>query len=986
MDKKSLFITTFLVFAIILSSSVVFAEDASDIATADDVLELQESSDVNDIIQSTEDTKLSSSYDINAGADSETIQNTINNMKDGDTLNFQEGTYNNISIYVDKSITINGNGAELIGYENPNVNTTPNKITTPTQAGGYGIGNYATLYIVNATNIVIKGLTIVGQNPAYGQAAVFATQANNLTIKESTIDGGYWGIYLQTCADGTITDNTVKNQDAIGIINFGSARTLIANNEVINAKNHGIDARHGTGPNVQIINNKVVGSKEGIYLMHSKGHTASGNTIINCTTSSITCYGSGQITISNNTLQKSRIGILLGGGYYDINIEENTFKLDNLPYPPTFVYFVAQANSIYQSATDIIGTYTDSSSSDISYTSAADIATPVAVNPDYAAILNPTGTTYTVTSGMTGSEIQGIIDSMADGDTLSFEENAVFNDISIYADKNIKIIGNNATLIGYNSVNSANVPEKIRKTTEDGGYAIGEYAVLYIVNTTGAVVSDLNIVAKYPGYDTTKATTNTEEYKTVGLHVEQSKKISVVNLDITGASWGIFLRSSPNGLVANNTIHDVYTTGIMNFGSANTTIMSNTITNAVNHGIDVRHGTGPNVVIYNNKINGAKEGIYLMHSKGHTVYENTINNYKISAITAYGSGEESIFNNTIGAGRLYFLLGGGYYNVTIGTNNYPPAAMYYPFPPTFREFIAQADNKFQDAEKVIGLYSTNTTTVLVAEDITFNSTEGTIEVTLTDGNGNAIYNEDVLLTLNGANYTAKTDSNGVASFDIPAKYGENTATFTYNARSNFVSSTTSATINLEKIGTAITASKVTKTFNVAKKLVFTLKDANGKILAGKKVSLTINSNTYYTTTDKNGKATFSLTNLAPKTYTATLKFVGDDKYKAAKNVKVNVVVKKATPKLTAAKKTFKAKTKTKKYTITLKTNKGKYLKKAKVTLKIKGKTYKATTNAKGKATFKITKLTKKGKYTAVVKFSGSKYYNAKTVKPKITIK
>ena len=986
MDKKSLFITTFLVFAIILSSSVVFAEDTSDITTVDDVLELQESSDVSDIIQSTEDTKLSSSYDINAGADSETIQSTINNMKDGDTLNFKEGTYNNISIYVDKSITINGNGAELIGYENPNVNTTPNKITTPTQSGGYGIGNYATLYIVNTTNVVIKGLTIVGQNPAYGQAAVFATQANNLTIEKSTIDGGYWGIYLQSCADGTITDNTIKNQEVIGIMNFGSARTLIANNEVINAKNHGIDARHGTGPNVQIINNKVVGSKEGIYLMHSKGHTATGNTIINCTTSSITCYGSGQITISNNTLQKSRIGILLGGGYYDINIEENTFKLDNLPFPPTFVYFVAQANSIYQSATDIIGTYTDSSSSDISYTPAADIATPVAVNPDYAAILNPTGTTYTVTSGMTGSEIQGIIDSMADGDTLSFEENAVFNDISIYADKNIKIIGNNATLIGYNNVNSANVPEKIRKTTEDGGYAIGEYAVLYIVNTTGAVVSDLNIVAQYPGYDTTKATTNTEEYKTVGLHVEKNKKISVVNLDITGASWGIFLRSSPNGLVANNTIHDVYTTGIMNFGSANTTIMSNTITNAVNHGIDVRHGTGPNVIIYNNIINGAKEGIYLMHSKGHTVYENTINNYKISAITAYGSGEESIFNNTIGAGRLYFLLGGGYYNVTIGTNNYPPAAMYYPFPPTFREFIAQADNKFQDAENVIGLYSTNTTTVLVAEDITFNSTEGTIEVTLTDGNGNAIYNEYVLLTLNGVNYTAKTDSNGVASFDITARYGKNTATFTYNAKSNFVSSTTSATINLEKIATAITASKVTKTFNVAKKLVFTLKDANKNVLAGKKVSLTINSKTFYTTTDKNGKATFSLTNLAPKKYTATLKFAGDDKYKAAKNVKVYVVVKKATPKLTATKKTFKAKTKTKKYTITLKTNKGKYLKKAKVTLKIKGKTYRATTNAKGKATFKITKLTKKGKYNAKVTYNGNKYYNKVTKKVKINVK
>ena len=61
------------------------------------------------------------------------------------------------------------------------------------------------------------------------------------------------------------------------------------------------------------------------------------------------------------------------------------------------------------------------------------------------------------------------------------------------------------------------------------------------------------------------------------------------------------------------------------------------------------------------------------------------------------------------------------------------------------------------------------------------------------------------------------------------------------------------------------------------------------------------------------------------------------------------------------------------------------MKSVKVTLNVKGKTYSAKTNAKGQATFKITKLTKKGKFTATVKFAGSKYYNAKTVKAKITI-
>ena len=83
---------------------------------------------------------------------------------------------------------------------------------------------------------------------------------------------------------------------------------------------------------------------------------------------------------------------------------------------------------------------------------------------------------------------------------------------------------------------------------------------------------------------------------------------------------------------------------------------------------------------------------------------------------------------------------------------------------------------------------------------------------------------------------------------------------------------------------------------------------------------------------------------------------------------------------------FKRTVKTKKYSITLKTNKNKVMNGIKVTLKVNKKTYSAKTNKKGVATFKITKLAKKGKYAATVKFKGNKYYTAKTAKPKITVK
>ena len=62
------------------------------------------------------------------------------------------------------------------------------------------------------------------------------------------------------------------------------------------------------------------------------------------------------------------------------------------------------------------------------------------------------------------------------------------------------------------------------------------------------------------------------------------------------------------------------------------------------------------------------------------------------------------------------------------------------------------------------------------------------------------------------------------------------------------------------------------------------------------------------------------------------------------------------------------------------------MKKTKVTLNVKGKTYTAKTNSKGKATFKITKLTKKGTYKAVIKYKGSNYYKKATKNTKIKIK
>ena len=163
---------------------------------------------------------------------------------------------------------------------------------------------------------------------------------------------------------------------------------------------------------------------------------------------------------------------------------------------------------------------------------------------------------------------------------------------------------------------------------------------------------------------------------------------------------------------------------------------------------------------------------------------------------------------------------------------------------------------------------------------------------------------------------------------------------------------------------------------------------------------------------KNGEATVIIPNKVDSTQ-AIVKYTGDKKYNgfnlesnhiqtenlnktnntsSADKTKDNGnsdnhknVGTKVKPKITAKKKTFKKSKKVKKYTITLKAGK-KPVKKVKVYLKIGKKTFKAKTNNKGKATFKIKKLTKKGKYKSKIIFKGNKFYKAVSKKVIIKIK
>ena len=170
-----------------------------------------------------------------------------------------------------------------------------------------------------------------------------------------------------------------------------------------------------------------------------------------------------------------------------------------------------------------------------------------------------------------------------------------------------------------------------------------------------------------------------------------------------------------------------------------------------------------------------------------------------------------------------------------------------------------------------------------------------------------------------------------------------------------------------------------------------LKDSDGNVLANKTVQIAVNGPIYNVTTDDQGRAGLQVNFTNANTYTYALSFQGDDEYNSAPIASSKLTVTKKKTTIKASNKVFKAKTKTKKISVTLKTVKNQYDKKTylksgkKVTLKVNGKTYTAKINKKGVAKFTI-KITKKGKYTAKIKFAGDKTYKASSKTIKIRIK
>ena len=155
-------------------------------------------------------------------------------------------------------------------------------------------------------------------------------------------------------------------------------------------------------------------------------------------------------------------------------------------------------------------------------------------------------------------------------------------------------------------------------------------------------------------------------------------------------------------------------------------------------------------------------------------------------------------------------------------------------------------------------------------------------VTLKDFAGRTLAYKHIKFGFNGKIYNKTTDENGKASLQINlARSTTYTFAICFLSDDEYYANFTVAKITVNKQTPKLATSNLSyKSSAKTKTITASLKTSRGNPLVNKQISFTVNGKTYTAKTDSNGIAKVNVSLSVKKTYSFTVKYAGDDTYKA----------------------------------------------------------------------------------------------------------
>ena len=841
---------------------------------------------------------------------------------------------------------------------------------------------YDTIYAIdfkNASDAVItnNNIKVQGKDYIYGLIITgdnFTIRANNITSI-----GDYYadGIDIEGPSSGVVEDNNIavySNSSAYAIYSGMNGADVVANytNNEIRGNSYAIFGFSLGDVKSNVVNNTVF--LDGNYTtgIAYKGGEASFNEnkiVLNSSEIGNEPIGDsfgvetvgikvlkGNVAIVNNTIATPGKGLHIGGNQSNVQIDNNFINVVGNADKDAYAIYVTEAGEVFITLNTV----------------------------DYQGLTQGTGINNAVYIYKTDNVLfnQNKFDLDLVSSFVPWKEipEGSGNWVSFPVSQGIVVEESNGV-----SFDSNDVDVKF-------GDVVGAYDTIYslkFLNSNNAVITNNNISSVGNSYIYGLVVTG-DDFIIRSNNITSTGDYYANGIDIEGPATGIIDR---NIIVAKAgaSAYPVYAG--MNGQPISTDITNNEIVgNAyLVYGIQI---AGEEVNIENNNITA--EGNYTI-GIGSKADKLKVNNNNITS-QASNEGNESV-GDSMGTETTGIKVVTG--NATISNNNVQTTGDYAADLGTANATVtdnylagkkAVGDNSVVNGNDVTVTGSgPNLKTILSAVEFhTVYDSGDVFYVTALDENGDPIKNATIFLTIDGTVINETTDNDGVATFFVDEwDVGDYLVTLNYKGNETYGPKSITTLVSIEKrVSNIVAPTSVNVLLTAVKKgsyYTITLKDDRDNGLAGQKVLITFNGKTNTYTTNDLGVIKFKLSATKAGTQKLTVKFNSNSNY-VDSTLTATVKINKEATKLTAKKKTFKAKVKTKKYTVTLKDSKGKAIKKVKVTLKVKGKKYTAKTNAKGKATFKVKNLKKKGKYTAKVTFAGNNLYNKVAKSVKITVK
>lgn len=249
---------------------------------------------------------------VDTGMKNSDIQNLINNAKAGDTINFNGGDYQNVSLVINKKLNV-------IGTKNVVLNGTDS-------ADANGKTTFVFYFTNKSSGTVLSGFNI-NTNTDY---AIVLNNVNDVNIANNNINGGVKGsIYVASSSNINLTKNTIKNSGGNGVTVDSSKSVTLYKNLINHNHGDGVTVLNSQKTNLTL-NRISYNTLNAITLRSSNNTLIHNNSINNNHANGIDLYNTKTTNITGNNITYNKLNGILFDGWTAFTYVSYNYFIHNL--------------------------------------------------------------------------------------------------------------------------------------------------------------------------------------------------------------------------------------------------------------------------------------------------------------------------------------------------------------------------------------------------------------------------------------------------------------------------------------------------------------------------------------------------------------------------------------------------------------------------------------------------------------------------------